>query len=160
MQYGVFLKWVGLSFKHAMELWKSEFTKKMSSDWFDRKYSYLFKHQYGLVGGMIQYNPYTCKQILNSCPGPGQHHGCPFKHWSSDKLLQRCQEDGFDVQELNELRQLVVKGKYTEACMEYFAVTHKMLVKEKFKGPNEYFEASYEFEDSLSSCLNNIFEEY
>ncbi|XP_018561603.1 probable DNA primase large subunit [Anoplophora glabripennis] len=159
MQYGIFLKWIGLSYQDAMEFWKDEFTKKMSSEWFDRKYSYLFKHQYGKVGGMIDYEPSSCEEIQNSCPGPGQHHGCPFKHWDLDRLLQRCRSDGFSTYNIKNVRDLVISKKYEEACMMYFRATHNATVENVFKSPNQYFVESYEFEESLNDCLVDVFVE-
>lgn len=146
MQYGIFLKWVGLSYQHALELWKSEFTKNMSSDWFDRKYSYLFKYQYGMVGSKVQYNPFTCEKILSSSPGPGQHHGCPFKHWDRERLFQKCQSDGFTIEDIKDLKSLVVDNKYREACTMYFSITRKVYMKDNITSPNQYVEASYEVE--------------
>ncbi|KAJ8961030.1 hypothetical protein NQ314_006012 [Rhamnusium bicolor] len=158
MQYGIFLKCLGLSYEDAMVFWKTEFTKKINQDWFDRKYAYLFKHQYGKVGGMIQYRPYSCDQILNNCPHAGQYHGCPFKHWDIDKLLQKCEDNGLEFGDINDIRTLVTNNKFKEACTVYFYGSHKVIRGDIISSPNEYFEKSYEIESSLDKYFDTILE--
>lgn len=85
----------------AMEFWRMEFTKVMDSDKFEKSYLYNFKHQYGKVGNMTNYSPYSCIKIISNNVGPGEHHGCPFKHWDPSILRQKMNEHGLNSEGLN-----------------------------------------------------------
>lgn len=58
MQYGLFLKNIGLGLEEALNFWRSEFTKIMSSDKFDKGYAYNIRHNYGKVGRLLNYSAY------------------------------------------------------------------------------------------------------
>ncbi|XP_015757797.1 PREDICTED: DNA primase large subunit-like isoform X2 [Acropora digitifera] len=90
LQYGLFIKGIGLSLEEALIFWRSEFTKVMDVDKFDKQYSYNIRHSYGKEGKRQDYTPYSCmKIIMTNPPGPGDHHGCPFRHTDADLLRQR-----------------------------------------------------------------------
>ncbi|KAJ8941153.1 hypothetical protein NQ318_004273 [Aromia moschata] len=158
MQYGLFLKSLGLAYEDAMEFWKREFTRKMSNDTYNRKYQYLFKHQYGKVGGRIDYRGYDCERICDMEPGPGQHHGCPFKHWDRETLVEKCRADKVNATYLQEIFSLVDRRKFKEACTAYFCATHKVLRESIVQSPNEYVKESFEIEIAVDSYLGAIFE--
>lgn len=86
LQYGLYIKGIGVKYEDAMNFWRDEFTKLLDSNQFEKKYSYTFKHQYGKVGGMTNYSPYSCLKIINSTVSSGDSHGCPFKHWDPQNL--------------------------------------------------------------------------
>ncbi|XP_023017009.2 DNA primase large subunit [Leptinotarsa decemlineata] len=138
MQYGIFLKCTGLSYENAMQFWKNEFTQSMSLDLYQRKYSYLFKHQYGMVGGRIQYRPFTCENIQKYSPSPGQYHGCPFKHWDKENLIQKLQCDGLQTNDINYIKELIDKGRYQNACTRYFCVNYQVFRDDVIQSPNQY----------------------
>ncbi|KAF9422632.1 DNA primase large subunit [Podila epigama] len=115
----------------------------------------------------------TCKSIImGSAPGAGDHHGCPFRHFSTPNLRAKLvahQVDEFDTEDILEL----VKGKhYQIACTRYYEVTRARMIgaSETLKGgsaesivghsggtnvtkvasqdqiehPNQFFEQSYQ----------------
>jgi DNA primase large subunit len=150
MQYGLFLKGLGLSLEDALELWRGEFVKTMPEKQFWKKYSYLFKHQYGTVGSRIDYAPYACAKILKSTVTTNQIHGCPFKHWDEDVLVKRLKSDGISNLKIAEIVALVRRKKYTQACTRYLQCHHKNVTHSIITYPNEYYEKLCE------SCVVDI----
>lgn len=94
MQYGLFIKGIGVKFDDMMKYWRDEFTKKIDIGQFEKQYSYLIKHHYGKVGSMINYSPYSCIKIITGSIGIGDSHGCPFKHFNASNLQQKLNEYG------------------------------------------------------------------
>lgn len=98
LQYGLFLKGIGVTFEDAMLFFKTEFTKIMDQDKFDRNYSYNIRHQYGKAGRMTSYSPFGCIKIISENVGPGQQHGCPFKHWDANALMKKLTDYGISFE--------------------------------------------------------------
>lgn len=90
MQYGLFLKGIGLSLEDSMRFWRSEFTKVMDDDRFEKGYAYNVRHSYGKEGGHKNYSALSCSKVINTNPpGPADAHGCPFRHWDANVLEQK-----------------------------------------------------------------------
>ena len=89
MQYGLFLKAAGLNLEDALRFWRSYFTKEMDVDKFDKQYAYSIRHNYGKEGKRVNYTPYSCMKIIMTNVGPGDSHGCPFKHSDAAQLQQK-----------------------------------------------------------------------
>lgn len=85
---------LGVSYEDSVRFWKEEFCKKMDGDAFDKNHLYDIKHAYGKVGRMLNYSGYSCLKIIMSNVGPGESHGCPFKHWDSAVLRSKLNEYG------------------------------------------------------------------
>ncbi|PVD23016.1 hypothetical protein C0Q70_16277 [Pomacea canaliculata] len=150
MQYGLFLKGIGLSLEEAIRFWKSEFTKIMDGDKFDKQYSYSIRHYYGKEGRKADYTPYSCiKIITTNTPGVGDFHGCPFKHSDPDVLRQKLAGQGLKQEGVDQVMQFVKGGHYQVACARVFELIHGSLsgglidVEVSFQHPNQYFEESY-----------------
>lgn len=142
LQYGLFTKGIGLSLEDALTFWRTEFTKKMDTDKFEKNYSYELKHQYGKVGSMINYSAYSCMKIISQSVGSGEHHGCPFRHFDAAVLRQKLHEYGVSSQGINEIAETAVKGHYQIACGKYFEYTHGQPSKNAINHPNQFFEDS------------------
>ncbi|KAI8482403.1 DNA primase large subunit [Branchiostoma belcheri] len=144
MQYGLFLKGIGLQLEDALRFWRSEFTKMMDGDKFDKSYSYNIRHNYGKEGKRTDYTPYSCmKVIMTNAPAAGDHHGCPFRHTDPELLKQRLQGYRVNSAGVQEIVDLVKGGHYQLACTKYFEITHN--VDDAGFGlnhPNQYFEES------------------
>ncbi|ODQ63639.1 DNA primase large subunit [Nadsonia fulvescens var. elongata DSM 6958] len=145
-QYGLFLKGIGLKVDEALKFWRLSFSK-IPEDKFQKEYRYNIRHNYGLEGGRKQYRPYDCKSIINqnATPGPGDHHGCPYKHFPIDHLINNLQQMGInDKFDLNQIRDFVEKKSYHIACTKVFELTHKAQLQgkplaETINHPNQYF---------------------
>ena len=69
MQYGLFLKGIGITMEDSIKFWKTEFTKRMTTDKFEKSYVYNIRHSYGKEGKRLDYDPWSCENIIKSA-GP------------------------------------------------------------------------------------------
>eukprot|EP01080_Neovahlkampfia_damariscottae_P002497 gene2497-3203_t len=152
LQYGLFLKGIGLTLDGALQYWRDEFTKKMTDSDFDKNYLYGFRHQYGQEGKKTNYSPYGCtKIILGAFPTEGDFHGCPFKHFDEKTLRNELKStSSVDIEEsdIDEIVQLTSQNHYQLACRKYFEISHSFLPHKMdinaVKHPNQYFDQSIE----------------
>lgn len=70
----------------------------MDSNKFDKSYSYNIRYNYGKAGKQVDFSPYSCYKIIMNNVGPGEHHGCPFKHWDPPILKQKLTEYGVSLE--------------------------------------------------------------
>lgn len=94
MQYGLFLKGIGVTIEDALRFWKDAFSKKIDGVAFDKKYAYSIRHYYGKEGRQTNYTPYGCQKIIAGTVGSGEYHGCPFRHMDRDSLCQKLTSCG------------------------------------------------------------------
>ncbi|XP_008136685.2 DNA primase large subunit [Eptesicus fuscus] len=128
MQYGLFLKGIGLTLEQALQFWKQEFIRgKMDPDKFDKGYSYNIRHSFGKEGKRTDYTPFSClKIILNNPPGQGDYHGCPFRHSDPELLKQKLQSYKISPAGISQILDLVKGTHYQVACQKYFEITHNV----------------------------------
>lgn len=99
LQYTLFLKGIGLNLEECLVFWRTAFSK-ITDDTFNKEYRYNVRHSYGDVGGDANrrgggYSPYSCQKILTEHPpGPGEAHGCPYRHFDMDNLTGLLQGMG------------------------------------------------------------------
>nr|XP_057915095.1 DNA primase large subunit [Doryrhamphus excisus] len=142
MQYGLFLKGIGLSLEQALQFWRSEFIRgKVDADRFDKQYAYSIRHMFGKEGKRTDYTPYSCmKVILSNPPSQGDHHGCPFRHSDPELLKQKLQFYKVSPSGINQILELVKGMHYQLACQKYFELTHNIEdANFSLNHPNEYF---------------------
>ena len=144
MQYGLFIKAAGLTLDEALKFWRSEFTKKMDVDKFEKQYAYNIRHIYGKEGKRQDKMAYNCiKIITTNQPGLGDHHGCPFKHSDTDILQRRLLSYNVPKDSIKEIIDLVKRQHFQVACARYFEVMHKLPEGSmNLNHPNEYFTES------------------
>ncbi|KAI0124153.1 eukaryotic and archaeal DNA primase, large subunit-domain-containing protein [Xylariales sp. AK1849] len=162
LQYLLFLKGIGLNLEECLIFWRSSFNK-ITDDQFNKDYRYNVRHSYGDVGGDSNrrgggYSPYSCQKILTEHPpGPGEAHGCPYRHFNLDNLTALLQQVGIaDQAVLRGVKEDKDNQKFHMACNRVFEYVHKNEIKrakdegimtsaqlETIVHPNEYFKRSY-----------------
>lgn len=147
MQYGLFLKGIGLTLQQSLTFWRKEFTKRMDPETFDKSYSYNIRHNYGKEGRRTNYTPFSCNRIITSNPpSAGDHHGCPFRHWDAGSLKNKLKSLGLTHKGVLEITSKAEGGHYQIACQQLFELTHPNyhgnLVVEH---PNNYYFESRKF---------------
>ncbi|XP_041044576.1 DNA primase large subunit isoform X3 [Carcharodon carcharias] len=148
MQYGLFLKGIGITLEQALQFWKSEFIKgKVDPDKFDKLYSYNIRHNFGKEGKRVDYTPFSCmKIIMSNPPSQGDYHGCPFRHSDPELLKQKLQSYKTPSAGISQILDLVKGMHYQLACQKYFELTHNIdEVGFSLSHPNQYFIESQKF---------------
>lgn len=145
MQYGLFLKGIGLTLEQALQFWRSEFIRgKVDADKFDKQYAYSIRHMFGKEGRRADYTPYSCmKVILSNPPSQGDYHGCPFRHSDPELLKQKLQFYKVSPSGISQILELVKGMHYQLACQKYFELTHNVEdANFSLNHPNQYFTES------------------
>jgi DNA primase large subunit len=151
LQLGLFLKGIGLTLEEALIFWRKSF-HKMTDDEFNKKgYAYNIRYNYGMEGKRTNYTPYSCMKIITTMPGPGDTHGCPFRHFSPDNLAGMMQRMNVREQDIQEIGRKAAESHYQLACTRLFEVTHgkvhaqadkEEMISENIEHPNQYFDLS------------------
>ena len=144
LQYGLFLKGVGLSLEESMKFWKVKFEKKTKADKFDKEYAYNIRHSYGKEGKRTNYPPWSCKKIQSmSMPSNIEAHGCPYKVFSEEKLRMVLYDLKFKELEVIKIMDKKKSNEYSIACMRHFEAKYPNFPYEKVGiHPNSYYESS------------------
>lgn len=140
-QFTLFLKGIGLSLDQALEFWQQEFTRGggMSSDKFQKEYSYNIRHSYGKEGARINYKPWDCKTILSKPrPAKGEFHGCPYRDLNPEVLTMKLKNMGLGDRDVMDVVEISTKGEYTGACTKVLEL--KSGINEVVVHPNLYFD--------------------
>jgi len=125
LQLGLFLKGMGLNLEESLTFWRQSFNK-VTDDTFNKDYRYNVRHMYGDVGGDANrrgggYSPYSCQKILTEhAPGPGEAHGCPYRHMNMDNLAVQLQASSITAPAvLRGVKEDKEKQKFHLACNRY-----------------------------------------
>lgn len=145
MQLGLFLKGVGLKLDDALAFWKAEFSQKVGAERFDKEYAYSIRHNYGREGKRTDYTPYSCQKIISSTPGVGDHHGCPYRHFSEENLRAALSRMGVNSGAMENVMDKVRNRHYQLACTLTFESIHGSSYDAGINHPNQYFSDSQKF---------------
>ncbi|EFJ31371.1 hypothetical protein SELMODRAFT_88080 [Selaginella moellendorffii] len=135
-QLGLFLK-----LEDALAFWRAEFSRKVGVEKFDKEYAYNVRHNYGKEGKRTDYTPYSCVKLIMSTPGVGDHHGCPYRHFSEDKLRASLGGLGLNSRQVSSALEKTRSQHYQLACAEVFEAVHGCS-SDGINHPNQYFEQS------------------
>ncbi|KAM7542217.1 hypothetical protein Aperf_G00000017327 [Anoplocephala perfoliata] len=162
MQYGLFLKGIGLSLDEALKFWRNSFAPKIDADQFAKQYAYSIRHNYGKEGKRADYTPYSCMKIISfSQPGASEFHGCPFRHLDLELLRQRLSVGGKVPSDQVETIVKRAKDKqYQLACREFFKAMHPELSAEDASAvvinhPNQYYELAQKVTKGIPLTSSN-----
>ncbi|XP_020106509.1 probable DNA primase large subunit isoform X1 [Ananas comosus] len=142
IQLNLFLKGVGLKLDDALAFWKEEFSKKVGAERFDKEYAYSIRHNYGKEGKRTDYTPFACQKIISSTPSVGDHHGCPYRHFSEENLRAALNKMGVGGRQQDEVMDKVRNRHYQLACTLTFEAIHGTSCDTGINHPNQYFSNS------------------
>ncbi|KAK3035876.1 hypothetical protein RJ639_033013 [Escallonia herrerae] len=154
MQLGLFLKGVGLKLDDALAFWKAEFSRKVGAERFDKEYAYSIRHNYGKEGKRTDYTPYSCQKVISSTPGVGDHHGCPYRHFSEENLRAALGNMGVSNRALEDVIDKVRNRHYQLACTLTFEAVHASSCDAGINHPNQYFSESQKIMESKVNLLS------
>eukprot|EP00092_Neocalanus_flemingeri_P011576 GFUD01012477.1.p1 GENE.GFUD01012477.1~~GFUD01012477.1.p1 ORF type:complete len:562 (-),score=199.08 GFUD01012477.1:87-1772(-) len=142
LQYGLFLKGIGLTLEDAMKFFRGEFIKRadVDVDKFEKEYAYGIRYNYGKEGKKKNWQPYDCMRIIMETVGTGENHGCPFRHHEAKTIRQRIESYDLKKEEVDTILKKVEEGHYQIACgMHYSAVHLKDLTTGSVSHPNQWY---------------------
>ena len=107
-----------------------------------------------------------CQRIITqNQPGPQDCHGCPYRHFSGDRLqtalLSSYGQQGLSASDLPEIMSAVKQGHFHVACTKVFEVTHGLprgqgLDGESVTHPNQYAAKSREMEKAKLEASGGV----
>ncbi|OUM58734.1 hypothetical protein PIROE2DRAFT_22763, partial [Piromyces sp. E2] len=140
MQYGLFLKGIGVSLEESLKFWRKAFTK-ITDDQFNKNYAYNIRHNYGREGKRTNYSAYSCaKIIMSNPPSTGDHHGCPFRHMSPVIVNNLLTQAGIDKDRISEVMTYVNLKHYQLACRTMLEIVTNSNEVRNVTHPNVYFD--------------------
>jgi len=159
LQYGLFLKGIGLSMDDAIRFFRGEFTQShIDADKFDKEYTYGIRYNYGKEGKKVNWAPWNCMRVIMESVGPGENHGCPYKHHDPENLRQMLVQSGLEGDGLNQVMNLTKEGHFQKACVLQFKYSHKgqELSTPMTEHPNQFYQESVHGGPKTGTSTSNI----
>eukprot|EP00897_Mesotaenium_endlicherianum_P009091 jgi/Mesen1/820/ME000111S10968 len=141
-QLGLFLKGIGLKLEDALVFWRSEFAQKSGAEKFEKEYAYGIRYNYGKEGKRTDWTPPSCMKIIMSTPGVGDHHGCPYRHFSEENLRAALGGLRLGSRQLDEVVDKAKHHHYQLACGAAFERVHGHACETGINHPLQYYEQS------------------
>ena len=147
LQFGLFLKGVGVTLEDALGFWRSEFAKGgRTGEEFEKQYGYNFRHQYGQAGSHKNYSPYGCAKVIGASPDPSGATGCPFKNCQAADLGKRLASMSLKGEAVTAVVGKAKEGHFQAACAMVFEARYGTLGAEGgVQHPNQYFQESRQY---------------
>lgn len=152
LKYGLFLKWIGMSFPDSMIFWERSMYSVPPST-FKREYSYNIRYNYGLEGKRKDFPPWSCRDIL-SRDYPAGNHGCPFLELPKTDLVAFL-ESGYSCSSQNaeEIAGMAKHNHYQLACTSLLASVLEPSKDLSVPSNDEILETPNQFYDRASSKM-------
>ena len=84
-----------------------------------------FKISIFVSGKKVNWAPWNCMRVIMESVGPGENHGCPYKHNDPENLRQLLVQSGLEGDGLNQVMNLSKEGHFQKACALQFKYSHK-----------------------------------
>ena len=83
-------------------------------------------------------------RIVMENVGPGENHGCPYRHHDPEVLRQHLVQSGLEGDALNQVVNSAKEGHFQKACALQFKLTHKgqELSTPLTEHPNQFYQES------------------
>ncbi|KAA6417087.1 MAG: putative DNA primase large subunit-like [Trebouxia sp. A1-2] len=148
-QLGNFLKGIGLSLESALAFWRTEFAKGgMPEDKFKKEHMYNIRHSYGKEGKRVNYTPASCMSVINSQPGEGVVHGCPYKTFNKDSLTAALTQLRVEPQAIRAAVTKQQGNHFQLACAAAWEGAHGCECVTGINHPNQYYTESRKVHDA------------
>ena len=157
VQYGFFLKGAGMSMEEQLAYMSREFSKLSSQEDYNKKYAYNVRHLYGKEGGRKNYPPKNCQKIImGPVPQNGEHHGCPFRHSTSESLTSMLRSMRIGEPDIKSMVKLKEEKQFNLACQKHFLVTHpgaenQTDCSDVGNHPNAWFKSSRSYHTAVTN---------
>jgi|AntAceMinimDraft_12_1070368.scaffolds.fasta_scaffold159317_1 DNA primase large subunit len=125
-----------------MLFWKTEFCKSMPAEKFEKEHTYAIRHAYGKEGKRVDYTPHTCMKCISANPGPGEHHGCPYKTFGKEALSAALGGLKISARQVSDIVEKASGHHYQLACGMTFEAVHGAAIESGVQHPNQYFTES------------------
>ncbi|KAE8730121.1 putative DNA primase large subunit [Hibiscus syriacus] len=102
------------------------------------------------------YTPYSCQKIISSTPGVGDHHGCPYRHFSEENLRAALLRMGVSSRAVEDVMDKVRNRHYQLACTLTFEAVHGSSCDAGINHPNQYFIDSQRIVQSKVDDVNSF----
>jgi DNA primase large subunit len=159
LQYGLFLKGIGLSLEDSLNFWKKKFSKITNEERFEKDYAYSVRYNYGQEGKRVNFTPYSCYKIQNlKSQSVGETHGCPFKTMSNDKLKEFLFQEKFNDLDVMLILEKKSNSEFSAACIRYYKAKHKNDENDQEVGlrPNSYYNSSVKYYDRINKNKEKV----
>jgi DNA primase large subunit len=144
LQFGLFLKGIGVRMEDALAFWRAEFAKGgTTGEEFEKRYTYNFRHQYGQAGARKNYSPYGCAKVIGASPDTSGATGCPFRNCKAAGLEKALGGMGLQGGVVTAAVGKAKEGHFQVACTMVYEARHgKMHAELGVQHPNQYFAES------------------
>lgn len=148
-QLGNFLKGIGLSLDSALAFWRTEFAKGgMPEDKFKKEHLYNIRHSFGKEGKRVNYTPASCMSVINSNPGQGVVHGCPYKSFDADSVAAALTRLRIEPEKVRAAVNKMQGNHYQLACATAWEGAHGCECVTGINHPNQYYTESRKMRDA------------
>ena len=149
LQFGLFLKGIGVSMEHALAFWRAEFAKGgTTGEEFEKRHTYNFMHQYGQAGARKNYQPHACCKVIGAAPDPSGATGCPFRTLKAADLGKRLASMSLRGEVVTAAVGKAREGHFQVACTMVYEARHgKMHAEGGVQHPQQYFAESRKAEE-------------
>ena len=158
LQFGLFLKGIGVKMEDALAFWRAEFAKGgTTGEEFEKRYTYNFMHQFGQAGARKNYQPHACCKVIGAAPDPSGATGCPFRTLKAEALGKRLASMNLRGEVVTAAVGRAREGHFQVACTMVYEARHgKMSAEGGVQHPQQYFAESRKAEEKEGGVVGAV----